>query len=102
MDLGCWISLFVSYFFISLALVIAVKVGASYGVKRVDVVYIILVPFAMMNAEGMPTWFEFPHQPVTRRFVRRGRAGNLLLLTWSLMGMVIMFGFTCNLRAIYT
>ena len=50
MDLGCWISVFVTYFFISLALVIAVKVGASYGVKRVDVVHIILTPFAMMNA----------------------------------------------------
>merc|ERR1712077_145168 len=33
--------------------------------------------------------------------IRRGRAGNLLLLTWSVMGMIILFGFTCNLRAIY-
>ena len=73
-------------------------------------IWIILTPFAMMNHEEMPTWFEFPHSPVNRkrsllevtmRLVRRGRAGNLLLLMWSYMAMIIMFGFTCNLRAIY-
>ena len=102
MDLGCWISVFVSYIFTSLALVIVVKVGASYGMKRVDVVKIILTPFAMMNHEGMPSWFEMSTSPATSiKVIRRGRAGNLLLLTWSVMGMIIMFGFTCNLRAIY-
>ena len=64
MDTGCWISVFVSYFFIALALVIAVKVGSSYGVKRVDVVNIILTPFAMMNAEEMPFWFDTSNRSV--------------------------------------
>ena len=37
----------------------------------------------------------------TGLLVRSGWAGNLLLLTWSVMGMIIMFGIVCNLRAIY-
>ena len=112
MDLGCWISVPVSLISVSLALVIIVRVGKSYGIPQPDLLRIILTPFAMMNHEEMPAWFEFPHLPVNRnrslvvfqtttRLVRRGRAGNLLLLMWSYMGMIIMFGFTCNLRSIY-
>ena len=95
MDLGCWIFVPVSLASVTLALVIIVRV---YGIPQPDLVKIILTPFAMMNHEEMPTWFDCPHSsPVNRGY----RAGNLLLLTWSLMGMVLMFGFTCNLRAIY-
>ena len=110
MDLGCWISVPVSLISVSLALVIIVRVGKSYGIPQPDLLRIILTPFAMMNHEEMPAWFEVPRSPVNRnrslievtiRLVRRGRAGNLLLLMWSYMGMIIMFGFTCNLRAIY-
>ena len=112
MDLGSWISVPVSLVSVTLALVIIVRVGRSYGIPQPDLVRIILTPFAMLNHEEMPAWFEFPHSQVNRirslvvidttmRLVRRGRAGNLLLLVWSYMGMIIMFGFTCNLRAIY-
>ena len=84
----------------SLALVITVKVGRSYGIPQPQVARIMLTPFALMTAEEMPTWFEKVGNN-TSQLVRKGRAGNILLLTWSMMGMVIMFGFTCNLRAIY-
>merc|ERR1711994_394730 len=46
----------------------------------------------------MPSWFNTVG---TGQLVRKGRAGHLLLLTWSMMGMIIMFGMTCNLRAIF-
>ena len=104
MDLACWIFVPVSLVFVTLALVIIVRVGGSYGIPQPDLIRIILTPFGMMNAEKMATWFEFPYDPVNRNrmwLVGRGQGGNLLLLTWSLMGMILMFGFTCNLRAIY-
>ena len=121
MDTGCWLFYFISYVCISIALIIAVKVsvcyivtviifhclvvfkvGKTYGVKNVDATLAAMTPFAMLNAEGMPGWFEFESKKGWKnvQLIKRGRAGNLLLLTWSVMGMILMFGFTCNLRAI--
>ena len=51
----------------------------------------------MINAEPMPRWFFAPD----RRNAGPGRAGRMLLMNWSVMGMVLMFAFTCNLRAIF-
>ena len=104
MDIGCWISSLVSFIFIALALILATRVGAFYGVRQPDVVQIAMTTFGMLNAEEFPTWFQFERvaTPIaTLQLIRRGRAGNLLLLTWSTMGMILMFGFICNLRAIF-
>ena len=103
MDTGCWISTLVSVASMSLALLLTVRVGKSYGMPQPDMVKIFLTPFALLNAEGMPSWFNTvgPTTRYSTRLSGKGRAGNLLLLTWSVMGMIIMFGATCNLRAIY-
>ena len=111
MDTASWIFVFVSLVSVSLALVIIVRVGSCYGIPQPDLVRIILTPFSMMTSEKMPSWFDEPHPTSSNRSLvevtelippsRQGRAGKLLLLMWSVMGMVIMFGFSCNLRAIY-
>ena len=59
MDTGCWVSTVASLIAIILALVLAVRVGAFYGVRQVDVIAIAMTPFGMMNAEEFPTWFRF-------------------------------------------
>ena len=102
MDAGCWASTLASVVSVSLALLLTVKVGRSYGRPQPDLVKILLTPFAIMNAEPLPSWFNSNTAGRGGEGRRElGRAGNLLLLTWSVMGMIVMFGFTCNLRAIY-
>ena len=103
MDTGCWVLTMVSLACVSFVLVITVNVGTRYGVKKTDNADIALTPLVMMVGEGNPNWFNFARAASSTGFslVKRGRAGQLLLLTWSFMGMIIMFGFTCNLRAIY-
>ena len=52
---------------------------------------------ALMNAEPMPTWFNLSYSKSV--FLDKGFSGNFLLLNWCMMGMVLMFALTCNLRA---
>ena len=65
MDVGCWILTFASYVSIGLALLISIRVGQSFGIYQPDTVRIMLTPFAMMNAEPMPTWFNDLRQVLT-------------------------------------
>ena len=52
---------------------------------------------ALVNAEPMPTWFNLSYSKSV--FPYKGFSGNFLLLNWCVMGMVVMFALTCNLRA---
>ena len=58
MDRGCWASALAAVLAMGLALVLAVRAGRGHGVRQPDAVKIMLTPFAMMNAENMPTWFN--------------------------------------------
>ena len=50
----------------------------------------------------IPAWFETPRiDEGGGRLLKKGTAGHILLITWAYMGMIIMFAFTCNLRALY-
>ena len=107
MDTGCWLLTLASLISVGLALVVIMTVvtgtgsscgtgcGTSWLRHQLDVVNIMLTPLAMITGGEMPAWFNSPRRCPGRR------AGNLVLLTWSLMGMIVMFGFSCNLRAIY-
>ena len=63
-DSGSWISTFLTYIVISFILYITVRVGQFYGIRQPDTANILLTPLAMLNAEGMPAWFN------TRRYAR--------------------------------
>ena len=63
----------------------------------------------MLTAEDMPMWFTAPPLAALKEDARNNRrrkrkhpsrAGSLVLITWGLMGMVLMMAFACNIRAI--
>ena len=86
LDVGGWLFTFISIVAVSVALFIVLRVG-NYDVEMGQ---ILMEPIGMLTGESMPNWFE----------KKKSRAGKFILLNWSVMGMVIMFCFTCNFRAI--
>lgn len=94
-DKTSWGLTFFSMLVVSLSLVVAYRVGTYYGMKPNDVCSTIFVPLAMLNAEGFPR--ETTVQ--SRNFFSRGFSQNCILLNWSVFGMVLVFCFLCNLRA---
>ena len=92
-DKTSWILIFVSSLLVSFCLVIASKVKHVLGSKKPDIVSLILVPLAMLNAEAMP------EDNKTRERSKGRFSLNAFLLHWSVMGMVLVFFFLCNLRA---
>ena len=91
-DKTSWILAFLSLVLVSCCLVAANKLELFFGGKEVDTVSLILAPFAMLNAEAMPV--------EKKKNSKCGYARNLILLLWSVMGMVLVFCFLCNLRAV--
>ena len=85
----------------SFVCILASEVGESYGVGTPDRVTIFLIPFGLLKAEPMPTWFtknkknknktkaELESQP----FLSPGFAGNGLLLVWTVAGSFIAMAF---------
>ena len=53
-DKTSWILTFASLLLVSCGLIAANKVRHIYGGKKHDIVSLIIVPFAMMNAEPLP------------------------------------------------
>ena len=88
-----WILIFASLLLVSLGLIAASKIKHIFGGKKPDIVSLILLPLAMLNAEGMP------EDNRTRKKSKGGFSLNVFLLHWSVMGMVLVFCFLCNLRA---
>ena len=80
---------------VSFALIAAYQLEHLSGAKKPDMVMLILRPIAMFNAEAMPVEVE----EVTRRKSRGEFTRNFLFLNWSVMGMVLVLCFLCNLRA---
>ena len=54
-----------------------------------------LINVRMLNSEGFPKWFD--QFGSSRKFA--GASGKMLLLSWSLGNMIIMFAFISMLRA---
>ena len=55
----------------------------------------------MLMAESYPSWFTVPYQGNRlgmQMLFPRGFSANLVLLVWSFLGSVIMYGFLCNFR----
>ena len=94
-DKTSWILTFASMLVVSCSLIAAYKLGHISGGKKPDIVLLILTPLAMFNAEAMPVDVE----QVTRRKSRGEFTRNFLFLNWSVMGMILVFCFLCNLRA---
>ena len=79
--------------------------GQSYGVGTPDKVTIFLIPFGLLKAEPMPTWFTKKKRNKPRSllqakpFFSPGFAGNGLLLIWTVAGSFISMAFLSNVRA---
>ena len=91
-DKTSWILTFASLMLISCGLIAAYKVEHIFGGKKADTVLLVILPLAMMNAEPLPT--------NKRKNSKGSFSRNSLLLLWSVMGMVLVFCFLCNLRAV--
>ena len=96
-DVTSWLFIFVSVLLFSLVLNAFYKVGLQYGLRDRNSASIMLTPFAMLNAEDFPP--EVSKSTPSELFLTRGFSRNLLFLLWSVLGMVLVFSFTCNLRA---
>ena len=92
-----WFLTLLSMILIGISLLIAYKVGTFYGLQGRDTTLTILTPLAMMNAESVPN--ECTNNKSSSHFFTKGFSRNFLYLLWSVMGMVLVFSFTCNLRA---
>ena len=92
-DTTSWLLTFVSMVLVSAILIAANKLENYIGSRKLDFVLLIFTPLAMLNAEAMPT------DDVTNKKSRRVYTRNIILLHWSVMGMVLAFCFLCNLRA---
>ena len=92
-DSTSWILTFASMLLMSCFLIAAYKLEHICGGKKPDIVLLMLTPLAMLNAEAMPG------DDGTKKSSRGKFTQNFLFLNWSVMGMVLVFCFLCNLRA---
>ena len=92
-DKSSWFLTLCSMVLVSSVLIAAYKLEHHFGRKKPDIVLLIFTPLAMLNAEALPT------DDVNQKKLRRGFTRNFILLHWSVMGMVLLFCFLCNLRA---
>ena len=58
LDPASWAFTFASLVSVTVALLIIVRVGKSYGMPQPDIVEILLEPFAMLIQKDMPNWFN--------------------------------------------
>ena len=90
-DTTSWILTFASMILVSCALIATYYFGGD----KPDIPLLILTPLAMFNAEAMPVDVE----KMNKRKSRGEFTRNFLFLNWSVLGMIIVFCFLCNLRA---
>merc|ERR1712013_640235 len=76
----------------SLMLITVHNIQQQFGGENQDISLSIITPLAMLTAENMSG--SVFNSRTNQLFAR-----NFLLLLWSVMGMIIVFGFVCNLRA---
>ena len=82
---------------VGLSLLLAYKVGSYYGLEECDSVLTLLTPLAILNAESFPK--RCMNDGKSNHFFSKGFSRNFVFLHWSVMGMLLVFCFTCNLRA---
>ena len=74
-------------------------VGRTYGVGTPDTVSMLLIPFGILKAEPMPTWFTKTTTTTASPWRRsnplfsRGFAGNGLLLIYTVCGTFLSMAF---------
>ena len=91
-DLTSWLLILVSIVIMSVMLIAVNNIQHQFGGDNQDISLSIITPLAMLTSENMSgTVFNSRNNQLFAR--------NFLLLLWSVMGMIIVFGFTCNLRA---
>ena len=91
-DLTSWLLILVSMVVMSLMLITVHNIQQQFGGENQDISLSIITPLAMLTAENMSG--SVFNSRTNQLFAR-----NFLLLLWSDMGMIIVFGFVCNLRA---
>ena len=92
-DKTSWFLTLISMVFVSCVLIAAYALEYHFGSTKPDILLLILLPLAMLNAEALPV------EDVTKKSSWKGFTRNFILLLWSVMGMVLVFCFLCNLRA---
>ena len=91
-DLTSWLLILASLVVMSLMLITVHKIQHQFGGDNQDISISIITPLAMLTAENLSgTAFNSRNHQLFAR--------NFLLLLWSVMGTIIVFSFTCNLRA---
>ncbi|XP_023347167.1 uncharacterized protein LOC111715988 isoform X2 [Eurytemora carolleeae] len=90
-DKYTWLGILVSLISVDMAILLISMMIKTLGFKQPDCVLVVLMPFSLLNAEGMPDWFIFCK--------KRVYSGSILLLTWALASLLVTMGFSCNLRA---
>ena len=70
-------------------------VGRTYGVGTPDTVSMLLIPFGILKAEPMPTWFTKTASATSASnpVFSRGFAGNGLLLIYTVCGTFLSMAF---------
>ena len=90
-DLTSWLLILASLVVMSIMLIAVHNIQYQFGGENQDISISIITPLAMLTAENL---FGTASSRNNQLFAR-----NFLLLLWSVMGMIIVFGFSCNLRA---
>ena len=92
-DLTSWLLILVSMVVVSLILIAVHRIQHQIGGGQQDISISIITPLAMLTAENISA--AGMESKAKQLFTR-----NFILLLWSVMGTIIVFCFTCNLRAI--
>ncbi|XP_023338523.1 uncharacterized protein LOC111709146 [Eurytemora carolleeae] len=78
--------------FASITILVVSNVLKYLNFEQPDNVIMVMMPFSLLNAEGMPDWFTFGQKKVI--------SGSILLIVWALASALLTFAFSSNLRAI--
>ena len=84
-DIPSWLGILASLVLVGIMFLIIMRSGDM----QPDTVQILMTPIAMLSSEhGVPVW------------VNMRLSGKIMFLTWAMMGMILMLGLQCNLRAL--
>ena len=64
-------------------------------------VYVLYLIHHLTNRKDYPKWYSVDnnYRGISKSRSLRSRGGNIALLTWCVLGSVLIYGFQCMLRA---